>query len=428
MQNDDQTQQTAIADEGGDSFSETSYTSWWDRIKTSLGGLLFGLALIGGSIPGIFWNEGRAVNTQRALDEGAGLSVTVPADKIDRANDGKLVHVTGTAKAGGQVRDPDIGLSANGVRLVRHVEMFQWKEHKKSESRSKLGGGQETVTTYEYRREWAKDRAESSSFREQRGHENPQMRYHGKSFAAPDVKLGAFALSEPIVSRLGEGKELTPPATLEVALRNRYGAAQIADGKIHIGESVSAPRAGDLKIWYTAVADGPVSVAARQQAEGFAEFKASNGRSFLLVRNGEHSSAELFDSAKEDNRFLAWILRAAGTLAMFIGWSLLMRPVVVLADVVPIFGSIAGFGAGLIAAVLTLIFAPLTMAVAWLYYRPLVSLGIAAAGIAAAFGLKQMRGRQVPRAMTALPNPNQVPVQAASFSAAPRSPFLPPRK
>ena len=53
--------------------------------------------------------------------------------------------------------------------------MYQWKEHESRETRKKLGGGTETVTTYEYKKEWASGRIDSSSFKKTDGHESPVL-------------------------------------------------------------------------------------------------------------------------------------------------------------------------------------------------------------------------------------------------------------
>ena len=65
----------------------------------SIKGVVIGGVLFIAGIPLLFWNEGRSVKTTQALEEGAANCVAVPcADTIDAANEGKLIHVTGTAK------------------------------------------------------------------------------------------------------------------------------------------------------------------------------------------------------------------------------------------------------------------------------------------------------------------------------------------
>src|SRR3989304_4700631 len=138
-----------------DRFTETSSKSWFTRIGESIKGILVGLFLVAGSTAGLFWNEGRAVQTERSLTEGAGMVTNVPAERVDAAAEGKLVHVPSDAKTTAALNDAEFGVSAPGLRLVRTVEMYQWKEESKTETRRNVGGSGGTLTTYSYGRTWS---------------------------------------------------------------------------------------------------------------------------------------------------------------------------------------------------------------------------------------------------------------------------------
>ena len=138
-----------------DSFTETTSQSWFSRLGSAIAGVLIGIILFVASFPLLMWNEGRAIKTAQGLTEGAGIVRSVAADKVDAANDGRLVHVSGMLSTGGPVADPDFAIRVQGVRLVRHVEMYQWKEETQTETRTKLGGGEERTTTYKYVRDWS---------------------------------------------------------------------------------------------------------------------------------------------------------------------------------------------------------------------------------------------------------------------------------
>src|SRR5712692_3656452 len=90
-----------------DSFTETTTVSWFGRIMESIKGVLFGLVLVVGSAFLLFWNEGRAVQTDRSLAEGAGLVVDAASTSVDPTNEGKLVHVTGDLKSSTPRVDPE---------------------------------------------------------------------------------------------------------------------------------------------------------------------------------------------------------------------------------------------------------------------------------------------------------------------------------
>ncbi|MBA3447597.1 MAG: hypothetical protein H0T56_08295, partial [Pseudaminobacter sp.] len=191
-----------------DTFTETTSVSWFGRIKRSIGGVVVGLVLILAMVVLLFWNEGRAVTTARSLAEGAGAVVSVGNDTVEPVNEGKLVHVAGRVAAGSTLVDPDFGIEAPAIRLIRNVEMYQWKEESRSETTTKLGGGEETVTTYTYSKGWADGPVDSSDFRKPDGHQNLSMELRGKSFQIADGKVGAFSLDEPVLDRIGGEKPL----------------------------------------------------------------------------------------------------------------------------------------------------------------------------------------------------------------------------
>lgn len=60
----------------------------------------------------------------------------------------------------------------------------------------------------------------------------------------------------------------------------------------------------------------------------------------------------MFQQAQKSNTILTWLLRGAGYIVMVIGFSLILGPLSVFADVVPIFGTIVGAGTGFIAALI----------------------------------------------------------------------------
>ena len=135
--------------------------SWIQRLGSSFRGVLIGLALFVAGFPILFWNEGRAVDTAKRLKEGAGAVVDVPADKIDAANEGKLVHVSGKADTQDVLSDDVFGVSATALRLKRTVEVYQTVEHSETK-RIKEGDKTREVTTYSYTNEWCSKPVDSS--------------------------------------------------------------------------------------------------------------------------------------------------------------------------------------------------------------------------------------------------------------------------
>src|SRR5262249_48158340 len=163
-----------------------------------------------------------------------------------------------------------------------NVEMFQWKEEKKSETRKNLGGSEETVTTYTYTKEWATGRINSNDFREQSGHVNPQLRYQGTSVLARDVSFGAFHPSARVIEMLPASDAVRVEPTLADAARAKVGGPlSVSDGMFFLGKDVTAPDVGDLRISYRAVPAGPVSVVGQQAGADFAPYQTQAGDRLL---------------------------------------------------------------------------------------------------------------------------------------------------
>jgi len=378
-----------------DTYTETTQKGWTTRIGESIKGVVTGFVLVALSGFGLFWNEGRAVQTEKSLAEGAALVITVDASRVDPANEGKLVHVTGEMKAGVKPSDPEFGVSAEGLRLVRTAEMYQWREEKKTETKKNVGGSEETVTTYSYVQVWSESPIDSREFKVTEGHVNPQMRYRSAGFLGRDVTLGAFRPGEPIVRALPASQQVRVDAAMAEALRPRMnGPVQANDGVFYLGADPSQPRIGDFRISFQLAPAGPVSIVGRQSGSDFAEYQTSAGDKLLMVRPGTMSAAEMFKAAESENTALTWLIRAVGALVMFFGFQMILNPLVVVADVVPLIGSLLGAGASLVSLAATAVLAPLVIAIAWFWYRPVAAVILVLAGLAVAFGLRTLAKRK----------------------------------
>ena len=139
---------------------------------------------------------------------------------------------------------------------------------------------------------------------------------------------------------------------------------------------------------------GPLSVIGQQAGSGFAQYQAKAGSRLLMAEPGTQSAAAMFKEAEDENRLITWLVRLAGMVAMWLGAVLILRPLVVVADVVPFIGSILGAGAALVALAFTVVVGPVVIAVAWLWYRPLVSVVVLAIGVAAGVGLHRLAARR----------------------------------
>lgn len=378
-----------------DEVTEVTTTSWLQRIGQAFGGIIFGILLIIGTCILLFWNEGRAVQTARSLTEGAGLVQAVAADKVDAANEGKLIYITGPLTTSGPATDGEFGMKSTGVRLIRDAQMYQWKEEVHSDTKKNTGGSETTTKTYKYSKEWSGMPVDSSKFHDVSGHANPQMAWRQREALASKIKLGAFSVPDSLMENFGTQKPLAAgDDQVQVAKKRTDKPVQVVDGVIYIGNP-SEPAVGDFKISFREVTQQTASVVARQAESSLGPYRTRAGGNVELISAGTVPATELFKEAQDENRLWTWLIRGGGTVLMLIGFALIFRPLSVLADVLPILGDIVGFGTGLIAMLCTAVLAPLVIAIAWFVYRPLVSVAVLVVGGALAFGvIRLMRQRK----------------------------------
>lgn len=320
----------------------------------------------------LFLNEGRAVRTYKTLKEGAGQVVSVDSETVDPASEGKLVHLTGEAITDDVLSDMQFGISVNAIKLKRTVQMFQWQEKKSSSTKKKVGGSTKTVTTYNYTTIWSEKLIKSSSFKKASDHKNPQsMAYPSSTQTAKDVKLGGFNLSKSLVGKISayENYTLDSPAAIPEGIS---GKVKKHDGGFYVGSDPLSPSVGDLKITFQIVTPQTVSLISQQAGSTFEPFLSKTGKKLELLKVGTFSAESMFAAAKSGNAVLTWLLRFVGFAVMFIGIVMVLRPLSVLADVLPFLGNLIGAATGLVAFLIASILSLLVIAVAWIVFRPLL--------------------------------------------------------
>ena len=114
---------------------------------------------------------------------------------------------------------------------------------------------------------------------------------------------------------------------------------QVKDGQFYMASDPASPQLGDVRVAYRVIKPATVSLVGVQKASTFAAFQAQAGDAILLVEAGTHTAQEMFKAAQDRNAILTWILRGVGFFMMFLGIFLVFRPVSVMADVLPLFGT-----------------------------------------------------------------------------------------
>ncbi len=384
---------------GNDTFTTVTETSWLSRLGGSFKGIFIGLILLILGTVLLYWNEGRAVRTGDAIAEAQLEAVEMPGiSRVEPAFDGKMVFATGKAETNDELADPVFGVKTKAISLSRRVEYYQWVEETSEETRTKLGGGEEKVTTYSYTKEWVYQPVNSQNFQRSEGHENSvRIQVEDEEQYARNVSFGAYRLPDFLIRSISGEKPLN--LSLTAADRERLQRTLISgeahnfgnagpDNMIHtqantlyVGGNPNAPVIGDVRVTFFEVQPAEISILAVARGDTFAQFRASNGQSFSRLSMGGQDMNGMFEDAISDNDAMTLILRAIGIFLCIAGLRMVAAPLRVVADVIPLLGSIVGAGTGLVAALLGVAWSFIVIAIAWIRFRPVLAcifLGIAA--------------------------------------------------
>ena len=166
-----------------------------------------------------------------------------------------------------------------------------------------------------------------------------------------------------------------------------------------MGISPGVPQIGDVRVAFMETRPGTVSILAKLVGDTFGVYRASNGKTVSELAMGTHSLDNMYGDAHSSNAALTWILRVVGAILVMLGLKLLVAPLVVVADVMPLLGSIVGAGTGLVTILLGVAWALLIISIAWLRFRPIIGIRmIAVAGTLIALLYAKGRSRKAAKA------------------------------
>lgn len=427
-------------------YTVTKSTSWFERLGSSFRGIVTGLILIVVGTALLWWNEGNFVQTGDALTEAQGVTQELgDISMLNTSMNGQLVHATGDAKTEDILTDPILGVSVNAIRLERTVEFYQWVEHSREEKRQKLGGGEETVTTYTYEQEWVSSPVSSDQFMDPDAVKQKRnfvlSNLENVKIQANNVSFGAYRLPEFLISSISGATPLAVSLSDEVktslnqeirlalsAVHNTSGVAtqptqqtstdafgqlyaraqeqktqtispeqdlvHVRDNTVIFSTSPGVPQIGDVRITFTKVLPGTVSILAKVIGDTFEQYQAANGKTVSQLSMGTHSLENMYGDAHSANTTMTWILRFVGVVVIIIGLKMVLAPLAVVASVIPLLGSIVGAGSGLASTLLGTAWSLIVIAIAWLRFRPIIGGAmVLAAGVLIAIVIMKGRGK-----------------------------------
>ncbi len=392
-------------------FTETRTTGYGSRLGNSCMAIPMGIILFLVATALLWWNEGRAVHRAQDIKQVAKTAQSI--GDISNANtslDGQLIHTTGTASTEDILSDDLFGIKTNALAIVRSAEYYQWKENEKHETKDKLGGKQEEIITYTYERDWTADPINSSRFKDPdyQGVNNVIWEIEDMRVIASNVSFGTYTLPElfisDIVSKQSDNvsplmisadnsalKQLNENVMKALGENVRPEAAQVKDSlayvhvfgnQVYIGFNPSNPSIGDIRLTFEQLAPScNISLIAVPTNGTFTTFQAKHDANEYELRVGTWTLDQMIKQANEENATLTWILRILGVIIVIAALKMIFGILVTILKLVPFLASIMNLGVGLVCGVLGFVWSLIVIAIAWIFYRPL--LGIALLVIAA---------------------------------------------
>uniref|UniRef100_UPI00398ED684 transmembrane protein 43 n=1 Tax=Pristiophorus japonicus TaxID=55135 RepID=UPI00398ED684 len=371
-----------------------------ERLGETVGGMLTGLVAFLLSFYLLFTNEGRCVRTQKSLDEG--LSLVVSLKDIFTPlpqNDWKLVHLTGPLMTTQPLYDPNYGVSLHVVKLQRRVEMYQWVEFEESREYEE-DGEKKTETRYSYNNEWRSEVVNSRNFDREIGHKNPSsMAVESFMAVSGDVGLGNFHLSKGLINKINTFKRIRL-----ARFEGPHTDIIVRDDYFYHSHNPRSPEVGDLRVsfhyaglsgeWSFLGRPDVVTVVARQKGNELLAYPTQSGNNLELLYEESLSAMEVFEKEHAENSVLTWALRCGGWLLMFVGIKLMTKIFHTLVDWFPMVRDLISLGLTVFALSVATSLTLLTVAVGWIFYRPLVAVLL---GTLAAVPMVIARSRDRPK-------------------------------
>jgi hypothetical protein len=133
-------------------------------------------------------------------------------------------------------------------------------------------------------------------------------------------------------------------------------------------------------VTFEKVVPAKVTVMAVVDGDTFKPFKAKNGKRFETLVMGKKTGDEIIEDAQDANSTWTWILRIVGILLVISAFKSIFGFLTMILKVVPFIANIIGFGVNIVCTILGIFWSLIIIALAWLFYRPLLSICLLAIG------------------------------------------------
>ena len=110
---------------------------------------------------------------------------------------------------------------------------------------------------------------------------------------------------------------------------------------------------------------------------------------------GKRELSEIYEGEHQGNTIFLWILRIVGVMMVIGGLRGIFGIIEMLLKVVPFLANIVGWGVNLVCSVVGIVWSLLVIAIAWLFYRPLIGVALlVVAGAITWFFVKRAKAKK----------------------------------
>jgi len=367
-----------------------------NKLLGSIGSLLIGILVFLGSFVILYFTE---VRTDYSVVADKAVEIEQSSEDVD------FIYYSGEFTTSEKLSDGLYLKEGDYIAINRKVEMFSWVEEVETDDND--------VKHYSYKNEWIDEPADSNEFDEPSGHNNPQKTIQNERFEVVNARIGEYEVDMDTL-RLPGLKALKLTAdninTDEISgdvdelfddfeyyddegyydEADYYEDEETVDGwtiteyededektvvdeedkdketevksreYIFIGVgSLQKPEVGDMRLSYNVYRPGEkVTVFGKVDANQIAPHHGENESKIYRAFSGDHENAK--SQLKKEYKTAGWMGRIGGFIAMWIGLTMILKPLTVSMELIPIIGSIGKSALGIVTFVVALVLTIIT--------------------------------------------------------------------
>ncbi|HPN88108.1 MAG TPA: TMEM43 family protein [Candidatus Omnitrophota bacterium] len=346
--------------------------SYMDTPHIPIDNIFLGVLLIIIGVVSLFYSESKAIQKKDLLQREVNTILTIPIDRVDYRNGGKIVHVSGIIDTKDVLHDASFGVMANAVKLKRDVEMYQWQEYcvtKEKPGEYDEFGIVKTETTCRYEKKWSTERILSRYFKDS-SYRNPEvLPFQSRTWVAKNVKIGVFKLWPQLVDKMQDYEPFAILSLDYVQLpRDFRSEKHLVQGALYLGKDPQKSEIGDIRVSYKIIRPFQMmTVIARQAADSLAPFEGQKGEVSSQLLKGSFSPQSLFypKSIKEKSVWFIWWVRVIVFGMLFAGLHLSLCPLRIISYYIPLLRQFLGVDFGSVIFSFTFLLYFLVLGFSW---------------------------------------------------------------